>query len=133
MPVVAGIKALADCGERRLGDRLAGAGNAAHLGARGGDLHHLAARRRGRDIDAAGQAGGSRIGRDRGAGVAGRILVDRADSDLQQMVQHDRGAAILERAGRHLRFELELHRDAIPAPRHQRRPPFAQCDLRRIL
>ena len=99
---MAGIKALADRGESRLRDRLAGAGNGAHLGARGGDLHDLAARRRGRHIDPAGQAGGGRVSRNRRAGITRGILVDRADPDLQQMVQHDGRAAVFERAGRHL-------------------------------
>ena len=99
---MAGIKTLADRGERRLRDRLAGAGNGAQLGARGGDLHDLAARRRGRHIDPAAQAGSGRVSRNRRAGITGGILVDWADPDLQQMVQHDGRAAVLERAGRHL-------------------------------
>ena len=99
---MAGIKALADRGERCLRNRLPGAENGAHLGARGRDLHDLAARRRGRHIDPAGQTGGGRVSRNRRAGITGGILVDWADPDLQQMVQHDGRAAVLERAGRHL-------------------------------
>ena len=59
--------------------------------------------------------------------------MDRPNPDLQQMVQHDRGTAVLERARRHLRLELEPHRDAVPVPRHERRPPLTQRDPRRLL
>ena len=56
---------------------------------------------------------GGGVGRDRRAGIARGILVDRPDPDLQQMVEHHRRAAILERAGRHLAFELEADRRAV--------------------
>ena len=131
LPVVAGVEAFADCGERRLGHLLPRAGDGAHLGARCRDLHHLAARRRCRDVDPAGHPGSCGIGGDRGAGIARGILVDRADPDFEQVIDHDRCAAVLERSGRHLRFKLEENRCAVPVALDQRRPAFAERHPRR--
>src|SRR5436190_11556687 len=48
------------------------------------------------------------------------------------MIEHQRGAAVLERAARHLRFELEQRRRAIPIPLDQRRPTLAERYARRF-
>src|SRR5204863_8753522 len=85
LPVVAGVEALANRRQRRLGNRLTGARNEADVSARGGDLHDLAARCRRWDIDPAREAGGRGIGGDRGAGIPRGVLMDRADPDLDQM------------------------------------------------
>src|SRR5205807_720433 len=99
LPVVAGVKALTDRGECRLRDGLTGARDDPDFSARRGDLYDLAARRRRRDVDPARQAGRRRIAGDRGAGIARGVFMDRADPDLDQVVQHDRRAAVLERTG----------------------------------
>ena len=99
---MAGIKAFPDRGERRFGYVLPRAGDRPDIGPRGGDLHQLGTRRRGRDVDAARNSRCHGVGSDRGAGIARRILVDRSDPGFEQMIEHDRRAAVLEGPGRHL-------------------------------
>ena len=57
--------------------------------------------------------------------------MDRPDADLEQMVEHDRGATVLEGAGRHLRFELETYFHTLPVAPNQRGPALAKRDARR--
>src|SRR5712671_451663 len=131
LPIVAGVKAFADCRKGGLGHILPRAGDCPDIGARNGDLHELAARCRGWDIDAAGDARSRRVGRDRGSRIPRRILVDWPDADLDQVVDHDRRAAIFERSGRHLRFELEADFCPLPVAQDERRPALAERDARR--
>src|SRR5579871_1198265 len=53
--------------------------------------------------------------------------MDRAGADLDQMIDHQRRAAVFERPGRHLRFELEPDWDAGPIALQQRGPSFAKA------
>src|SRR5262249_40958182 len=73
------------------------------------------------------------IGGERGASIARGIFVDRADSSLDQVIDHDRCATVLERPGRHLRFELEQYLDPVRSTPDERGPALAERDAWRPL
>ncbi len=108
-----------------------------HVLTRALDRHHLrAARRDLRDLrvgrglrheDPAGEAGGRRVGGERGPRVAGRVLQHPGDAAAPEIADHHGHAAVLERAGRHHELELVAHRRVVPSPVDERGPALAEA------
>ena len=117
LPIVAGVEDRLRLPDRLVSRVLSSPGNQLDLGAVGAHLHGLGRARRGGNQDLRFQAAGRRVGRDRGAAVAGTVLQQPRDALLAQRRNHHRGAAVLEAAGRGKPFELEERAARRPSDR----------------
>ena len=128
--VVAGVEGAFGFRQRGVGDIVPAALDRDDLGAHRRHLDLLRFRRGGGDHDAAIETQRRGIGRGGCAGIAGGILQERRHADLFQIVQHDRGAAVLEGSACHQIIGFHMHRHTVPYRCQERSPACAQRCLR---
>ena len=117
LPVVTGIKNFAAHAQRGISHVLARARHRHHVSAAGGNLRDLGIRGALRHQDATAHARGSRIRRQRCAGIPGRILQHVFNAATPEIADQHGHAAILEGTGGHHEFEFEANRRAVPLTR----------------